>query len=57
MQTDNRFSPDVVALLDQTDEVRIEPPSADGQPMQPVIIWVVVLDVLPTTLRLEPDTT
>jgi len=44
MQTDNRFSPDVVALLDQTDEVRIEPPSADGQPMQPVIIWVVVLD-------------
>jgi len=44
MQTDNRFSPDVVALLDQTDEVRIEPPSADGQPMQPVVIWVVVLD-------------
>ena len=44
MQTNNRFSPDVVALLDQTDEVRIEPPSADGQPMQPVIIWVVVLD-------------
>ena len=44
MQTDNRFSPDVVALLDQTDEVRIEPASADGQPMQPVIIWVVVLD-------------
>jgi hypothetical protein len=38
------FPPDVLEVLDQTDEVQIEPRSPDGQPRQPVTIWVVVLD-------------
>ena len=44
MQVEQRFSPDVLAALDQTEEVQIEPRPPDGQPGQPVTIWVVVLD-------------
>jgi hypothetical protein len=37
------FPADVLGLLDQTEEVQIEPRSPDGQRQQPVTIWVVVL--------------
>ena len=38
------FAPEILQLLDQTDEVQIEPRPRDGQPTQPVTIWVVVAD-------------
>ena len=44
MQVERRFPPDVVAALNLTDEVQIEPRSPGGQAGQPVTIWVVVLD-------------
>ena len=40
------FPADVLGLLDQTDEVRIEPRSPDGQRQRAVTVWVVVLDGL-----------
>ena len=44
MQVTQRFPPDILAAVDQTDEVQIEPRAPGGQPTPPVIIWVVVLD-------------
>jgi hypothetical protein len=44
MQTRQHFSPDILTLLDRTDEVQIEARSPDGQRAQPVTIWVVVAD-------------
>lgn len=44
MQVSARFPSDVLALLDRTDEVQIEPRLAGSQPTQPVTVWVVVLD-------------
>jgi hypothetical protein len=40
MQTAQHFASDILATLDQTDEVQIRPRLAD----RPVTIWVVVLD-------------
>jgi hypothetical protein len=44
MQVHPHFAPDVLSALDQIEEVQIEPRSSDGQPGQPVTIWVVVVD-------------
>jgi hypothetical protein len=38
------FPPAIVKLLDQTDEVQIEPRSTDGHPSGPVTVWIVALD-------------
>jgi hypothetical protein len=45
------FPADVLGLLDQTDEVQIEPRSPDGQRQPAVTIWVVVLDGLDVYVR------
>jgi hypothetical protein len=42
MQVKQNFPEDVLVSLEQVDEVQIEPRSADGQPGQPLTIWVVV---------------
>ena len=42
MQAAQRFSTDIVDLLERTDEVQIEPRSPDGRRTKPVTIWVVV---------------
>jgi hypothetical protein len=42
MQSPQRFSQDILRLIDQTDEVQIEPRSSDGSPGKPVTIWIVV---------------
>ena len=43
-ETARRFSDEIRTLLEQVDEVRIEPRSADGRRVGPVTIWVVVVD-------------
>jgi hypothetical protein len=43
MQTTQRFAPDLLEILDRTEELQIEP-SGDGQAAKRVTIWVVVAD-------------
>jgi len=44
MQVQHHFPSDVLATLEQTDEVQIEPRLPDGQRSQPITIWAVVVD-------------
>ena len=51
MQVTQHFPPDVLAELDRTDEVQIEPRVPGDQPAPPVTIWIVVLDGLDVYVR------